>query len=114
VRIKLLEFFERELKKNPKTVFIAVIMDIGRGGVFVELKDSGAYGMLAGAGRGHGRSWSSENAETSISLGGQTLQSGGEVNVVVDSVDRFQKQINFALDTPKKQAHKKRDRKRNS
>jgi ribonuclease R len=114
VRIKLLEFFERELKKNPKTVFIAVIMDIGRGGVFVELKDSGAYGMLAGAGRGHGRSWSSENAETSISLGGQTLQSGGEVNVVVESVDRFQKQINFALASPKKKVQKQRSRKRNS
>ncbi|MBT7854358.1 MAG: RNB domain-containing ribonuclease [Opitutae bacterium] len=97
VRIKLLEFFERELKKKPKTVFIAVIMDIGRGGVFVELKDSGAYGMLIGTGRGHGRSWNSENAGTSISLGGQTLLSGGEINVVIDSVDRFLKQINFSL-----------------
>ena len=46
VKIKLMEFFERELKKKPKSNFRAVVMDIARSGVFVELKDSGAFGCF--------------------------------------------------------------------
>ena len=113
VRVKLLEFFERELKKKQKTPFTAVILDIARGGVFVELKDSGAYGMLAGTGRGQGRSWSSDGPGTSITLGSKTLGAGEEIKVVVDSVDRFQKQINFALVAPENKIRKKRRKKRN-
>ena len=102
VRIKLMEFFERELKKQPKTPFTAVVMDIARGGVFVELKDSGAFGMLSGGGRDRGRSWSSDAPGTTTVLAGQNIRMGDEVQVVVDAVDRFQKQINFSLAPTKK------------
>ena len=110
VKIKLMEFFERELKKNPKTRFSAVIMEIGRRGVFVELKDSGAYGMISVGNSGRGRSWSSEDPGASITFKGRTLRSGEEIDVVVESVDRFQKQMNFAIpmDAGKRKTRRKK------
>ena len=114
VKIKLMEFFERELKKKPKTQFTAVVMDIARSGVFVELKHSGAFGMLSGGGAGHGRSWNNNEPGASIVLGGKKIRPGDEVKVVVDAVDRFQKQINFALPMQTKTKKPPRDKKRRS
>ena len=40
VKIKLLEFFEREVDKKPKTKFAAIITDVRANGFFLELVDS--------------------------------------------------------------------------
>ena len=61
-----MEFFERELKKKPKSNFRAVVMDIARSGVFVELKDSGAFGMLSGRNHSQKRSWNSDSPGTIV------------------------------------------------
>ena len=111
VKIKLMEFFERELKKKPKSNFKAVVMDIARSGVFVELKDSGAFGMLSGRNHSQKRSWNSDSPGTTVILAGQQIKVGDEVDVVVDAVDRFEKQINFSLApvVKKKQATRERN-----
>lgn len=111
VKIKLMEFFERELKKKPKSNFRAVVMDIARSGVFVELKDSGAFGMLSGRNHSQKRSWNSDSPGTTVILAGQQIKVGDEVDVVVDAVDRFEKQINFSLApvVKKKQATRERN-----
>ena len=46
VKTKLLEFYERELKKPEKQSFKAIITDVKNHGLFVELTDSLAFGMV--------------------------------------------------------------------
>ena len=46
VKIKTLEFFERELAKSTKSVFEAAITDVRAGGLFVELTESLTFGFI--------------------------------------------------------------------
>ena len=46
VKIKLLEYFERELEKKTPTKFDAVITDVRPNGFFVELVESMAFGLV--------------------------------------------------------------------
>ena len=98
-QIKLMEYFERELEKSPKTKFKAIIMDIGRFGTFVELTHSGAYGMLLGIRPNRGRQWTNESNTTGPTLvhKDQVLHVGLEIEVEIESVDRFLKQLNFTI-----------------
>ena len=98
-KIKLMEYFEKELGKTPKTDFEALIMDIGRYGTFVELTHSGAYGMLVGLKNHPGRVWGNGKGNPTIRHGEQTLQVGNRIQVQIESVDRFLRQLNF---TPSK------------
>ena len=52
VKVKLLEYFEKELNKNPPTLLEAIITDVKRHGLFIELLESQAFGMV------HTKSWS--------------------------------------------------------
>lgn len=98
VKIKLLELFERELNKKVKTAFAAVITDVRNYGMFIELKESMAFGLIpfsilkddiynlnssgtAAIGRRSGRSY--------------TI--GQIIHVYVSKVDRFKRQIDFEL-----------------
>jgi len=95
-QIKLMEFFERELEKDPKNDFAAIIMDIGRYGTYVELTLSGAYGMLVGLSPSRGRQWSSDDYKgPTIQHKDETYHVGQEIQVQVESVDRFLRQLNF-------------------
>jgi ribonuclease R len=47
VKIKLLEFFERELAKKKRTAFAAVITDVRRHGFFIELVESMTFGFVS-------------------------------------------------------------------
>ena len=47
VKIKLLEFFERELAKKKKTPFSAVITDVRQNGFFIELVESMTFGFVS-------------------------------------------------------------------
>jgi ribonuclease R len=49
VKIKLLEFFERELDRKPRTRFAAVITDVRQHGCFIELIESMTFGFIATA-----------------------------------------------------------------
>ena len=98
-KLKLMEFFERELDKSPKTLFKAIIMDIGLHGTFVELTHSGAFGILLGIRPNRGRQWSQDTSTSGPTLvhKDKVLHIGMEVKVKIDSVDRFLKQLNFTI-----------------
>ena len=96
VKIKLLEFFEREVNKKPKTRFTAVITDVRRNGLFVELVDSMTFGFISTAALPDDY-YTLNNAETALS--GRRTKRKFELNdrleVVVERVDRFKRLIDF-------------------
>tara|TARA_B100000965_G_scaffold406071_1_gene442998 strand:- start:3169 stop:5502 length:2334 start_codon:yes stop_codon:yes gene_type:complete len=105
VKIKLLEFFERELDKPKKTPLKAVILEIRSHGMFIELKDSLAFGFI------HLSTLSDDLyfARESCLVGRRTRRKfcvGDELDVVVISVNRFKRQMDFQLhefeSTPKR------------
>lgn len=97
-KIKLLEFFERELKKKKKSSFDAVIMDVRNHGMFVELKESMAYGLV------HVSTLRDDlyklNDDNNALIGrrkGRKFFQGQVVQVQVARVDRFKRQIDFQV-----------------
>jgi ribonuclease R len=98
VKLKLLEFFERELEKKPKNTFEAVIMDVRNHGMFVELTGSLAYGLVH-VSTLHDDLYSL--AKDGGKLVGRrhrrTFRVGDKVSVAVHRVDRFKRQIDFLV-----------------
>ncbi len=96
VRIKLLEFFERELDRKPRTRFAAVITDVRAHGFFVELIESMTFGFVPTA-------FLSDDHYTPNQAGtmlvGRRHKRRFELNVrldvVVERVDRFKRLIDF-------------------
>jgi ribonuclease R len=52
VKVKLLEYFEREVDKYPKTRFAAVITDVRPNGFFIELVESMTFGFVSASSAG--------------------------------------------------------------
>ena len=98
VKIKLLEFFERELAKETKTIFAAVITDVRPAGLFVELTESMTFGFLPTASLPDDV-YNPNSAGTAL-IGRRTKKAfelGGKIDVIVDKVDRFKRMIDFRL-----------------
>lgn len=96
VKIKMLEFFERELKKKPKTKFEAVITDVRTHGLFVELTESMTFGFVAASSLPDDY-YTLNNAGTAL-IGRRSKKRydlGSRLQVVVDKVDRFKRLIDF-------------------
>ena len=96
VKIKLLEFFERELAKKQKTRFEAVITDVRANGFFIELVESMTFGFIA-ANSLVDDQYQLNNAGTML-VGRRTkkrLELNQRLPVVVDKVDRFKRLIDF-------------------
>jgi len=96
VKIKLLEFFEREMTKKPKTRFTAVITDVRRNGLFIELVESMAFGFISTSALPPDY-YAMDAAETQL-IGKRTKQKfalNGRLEVVVHRVDRFKRLIDF-------------------
>ncbi|MDR1497908.1 MAG: RNB domain-containing ribonuclease [Puniceicoccales bacterium] len=98
VKIKLLELFEREIEKPRKTPFDAVIVEVRNHGLYVELTDSQAYGLI------HISTLTDDlyhiNADGTALVGRKfrrSYQLGSHIQVVADSVDRFKRQVDFRL-----------------
>jgi ribonuclease R len=97
-KVKLLEFFEREVAKKKKTVFAAVITDVRNHGLFVELPDAMTFGLV------HLSTMRDDlyllnNAGTAL-IGRRSkrrLELGQKISVVTEKVDRFKRQIDFRL-----------------
>jgi len=96
VKIKLLEFFERELAKKTKTRFEAVITDVRANGFFVELVESMTFGFIS----------ANSLVDDQYQLNGagtmlvgrrskKTFALNARIPVVVDKVDRFKRLIDF-------------------
>jgi ribonuclease R len=96
VKIKLLEFFERELARKPKTRFAAVITDVRPSGFFIELVESMTFGFVPTSALSDDH-YALNNAGTQLT-GRRTKRRfavNGRVDVVVDRVDRFKRLIDF-------------------
>jgi ribonuclease R len=98
VKIKTLEYFERELAKKTKTQFDAIITDARPNGVFIELTESGTFGFVAKA------SFTGDdylaNASGDAFIGRRTrkrLATGSPLKVVIAKVDRFKRLMDFAM-----------------
>ncbi|MEO7597854.1 MAG: RNB domain-containing ribonuclease, partial [Opitutus sp.] len=97
VKIKLLEFFERELEKKQKTEFAAVITDVRQNGFFIELVESMTFGFVAASSLADDH-YNPSNDGTAL-VGRKTkrrFELNGRLKVVVDKVDRFKRLIDFA------------------
>ncbi|MEZ5276148.1 MAG: RNB domain-containing ribonuclease [Opitutaceae bacterium] len=98
VKVKLLEFFERELKKTRRTRFAAVILETRNHGMFVELTESMAYGLV------HVSTLTDDLYR--LDAGGTALigrkkrrryETGQQIEVQVERVDRLKRQIDFRV-----------------
>jgi ribonuclease R len=98
VKVKLLEFFERELKRKKRTPFAATILEIRNHGMFVELVESQAYGFIHVS--------TLDDDLYTLTPDGAALVGrrkkrrfalGARIDVQVDRVDRFKRQIDFRV-----------------
>lgn len=97
-KIKLLEFFERELEKKPRNTFKAVIMDIRNHGMFVELTESLAYGLVHISTLHDDLYRASEDGSKLVGRKHRRMFRVGDViEVGVHRVDRFKRQIDFLV-----------------
>ncbi len=96
VKIKLLEFFERELAKKKKTEFAAVITDVRQNGFFVELIESMTFGFVSTAALSDDH-YNLNNAGTMLTgrKKKRRFALNDRLDVVVDRVDRFKRLIDF-------------------
>ena len=96
VKIKLLEFFEREVGRKPKTRFAAIITDVRPNGFFLELVESMTFGFVAAASLGDDRYFTADDGAALV--GRKTkrkFELNGRLDVVVERVDRFKRLIDF-------------------
>lgn len=98
VKLKLLEFYEKELRKEKKQHFKAIITDIKNNGLFVELTDTLAYGMVnISTLEDDFYHISSEGTALTGQRWQRTYSLGEYILVQVDRVDRFKRQIDFRI-----------------
>jgi ribonuclease R len=98
VKNRLLEFFELEAKKSPKTKFEAVITDVKNHGLFVELTESMAWGFVHVSTMDSDFYVLSEDGQSLVGRRSQRHFSiGDKILVEVSKIDRFKRQMDFAL-----------------
>jgi ribonuclease R len=98
VKVKLMEYFERETQKKKKTVFPAVITDVRNHGFFVELSEAGAFGLVPISSiqddfyllNGAGTAFIGRKTKRRFEL-------GHKIEVVVQKVDRQKRLIDFTV-----------------
>jgi ribonuclease R len=98
IKVKLLEFFERELERKKKTKFEAVVTEIRNHGLFIELTESMAFGFVRLSSlrddfyvlSPDGSSIVGRRSKRKITL-------GQKIPVMVEKVDRVRRQIDFLL-----------------
>ena len=96
VKIKLLEFFERELEKKKKTRFAAVITDVRQNGFFVELVESMTFGFVSANSLNDDHYNLSDDGTVLVGRKSKRrFELNGRLEVVVDRVDRFKRLIDF-------------------
>lgn len=101
VKIKLLEFFSRELTKKKKTVFPAIITQIQNHGMFIELTDSMTFGLVHVSTLKDDLYYRSPDGSKMVGRRwGRAFSLGQEIQVVVARVDLFKREIDFNIALP--------------
>ena len=96
VKIKLLEFFERELEKKKRTVFAAVITDVRRNGLFIELTESMTFGFISADALSEDHYLLNQAGNALVGRRKhKRYELGGRLDVVVEHVDRFKRMMDF-------------------
>ena len=98
VKVKLMEFFERESEKKKKTVFNAIITDVRNHGFFIEIAEAGAFGMVPVSSLKD--DFYVLNPAGTAFVGRKNkrkFELGHKVEVVVDKVDRQKRLIDFTV-----------------
>lgn len=98
VKVKLMEYFERESEKKQKTTFNAIITDVRNHGFFVEVAEAGAFGMVPVSSL-RDDFYVLNNAGTAF-IGRKhkrKFELGHKVQVVVAKVDRQRRLIDFTV-----------------
>lgn len=101
VKIKLLEYFERELAKKKKTRFPAIITDVRGHGLFIELEDSMTFGFVPASELGD--DFFSATPDGSALVGRKSKKRyalNGKIEVEVHKVDRVKRIMDFRLAPP--------------
>ncbi len=96
VKVKLLEYFERELDRKPRTRFAAVITDVRANGFFIELVESMTFGFVTAAALGD--DYYTLNPAGNALVGKRhrlKYELNGRLDVTVESVDRYKRLIDF-------------------
>ncbi len=96
VKIKLLEFFERDMRKPEPTVFTAIVTEVRAHGLFIELEESMTFGFLAANALGPDFYNPSNDGDTLV--GRRTKERIGlndRLHVIVGKVDRVKRMIDF-------------------
>jgi ribonuclease R len=98
VKTKLLEYYERELDKDDKQSFNAVITDIKNHGLYIEITDTMAFGMV------HISTLDDDfyhlNEDGTRIVGRRKKKTyciAQHIRVQVERVDRFKRQIDFRI-----------------
>lgn len=96
VKIKLLEFFERDMAKPEPTVFTAIVTDVRSHGLFIELEESMTFGFLAA--NALGPDFFNPSNDGDALVGRRTKERitlNDRLHVVVGKVDRVKRMIDF-------------------
>ena len=111
VKTKLLEYYERELRKENKQSFQAVVTDIKNHGMYIEITDTMAYGMVHISTLDDDFYHLSQDGQTLTGRRSNTIYSVGQyINVQVERVDRFKRQIDFCIVTGSQSSAARRKR----
>ena len=99
-KVKLLEYFEQELKINPPNDFDAIITDVKKHGLFIELVESQAFGFVHISNLGKDMYFLSSNEQNIVGKKTKQIFSLGQrIKVNVLKVDRFKRQLDFCIST---------------
>jgi len=97
-KIKLLEYFEREAERPDKRAFQAVITDARNHGLFIELTQSMAFGLVHISTLQDDIYHVVDNGAALVGRKQQKrYQVGDAVEVQIERVDRFKRQMDFRL-----------------
>jgi ribonuclease R len=97
VRVKMLEYFERECEGRPEVTFEAVVMDIRKRGIFVELTQNLAYGLVPTSSlKDDLYSFDEREKRLRGRRSGREFRVGDAMLVCVARVDRARRLIDFA------------------
>lgn len=98
VKTKLLEFYERQLQEETQQSFDAAITDVKNHGLYIEIIDSMAFGMIHISTLDDDFYHVDPDGQRVVGRrSGRTYSVGDTVPVQVERVDRFKRQIDFRI-----------------